>query len=92
MKSIGIVAKELDVSTDTIRKWDKAGLIKLIGIKQEYVGIDRIYSDEDIKKLKILKKLLKVFYKHKSLAITLKFVKVETLLKEIELGNKGERQ
>jgi len=89
MKSIGLVAKDLNISVDTIRKWGKAGLIERIGIKQQYIGIDRIYSDEDIKKLKILQKLLKVFYKHKALAIILKFMKVETLLKEIELYKEG---
>ena len=51
---IGIVAEILDVHPETIRQWEKAEIIES---PQRRSG-KRFYSDEDLKRLKFVRKLM----------------------------------
>lgn len=50
---IGIVAELLDVHPETIRVWERAGVIKPMRRSGR-----RYYSDEDLKRLRFIKRLL----------------------------------
>ena len=54
LTSIGEIAKELDMSQRTIRYYEEIGLLNSI---KRVEGGRRIYTDEDLRRLKLIKRL-----------------------------------
>ena len=92
--SIGEVAKELDLSIDTLRYYEKLGLIK----KVSKINGKREYSEEDIKNLKFILCMKSAGLSLKDIGLFLKYyekgddtldVRIDMLKKQREILESG---
>lgn len=70
MKKIGQVVAELGISADTLRYYEKIGL--LVNIQRTQAGI-RLYSDGDLSRLKFIKRAQKIGFSLEAIGQLLEF-------------------